>query len=335
MAVPNAVPEYIWSSLTQNDKETYLKLKESFYYSNSPILCKEKDKSTFPSELETIRAYIDSDSIGVEERSIAVGISFQPSFLSVNIQRLKILLNRCKSSINKGFQQINYISEKSRVKTHVVKSIPLLSMHPEEIRQWTIRIPSKGSYDLTNNMMHMPLPQKSTDIIKNINLGNDQIMNETLLLPQNRNNLLPTPFINSNNSIQLVSEQSCKPNHQQQALEYVKGNNHTISAVQNPPEIRLCNSQYIESNFSIDDFDISNGHEFGINDDDSAFLCSSCHFNENTDNNTYDLLTNFHDDDMYAEYHNHDDPQDDDIGLNNMSDHNGSSIDIRNNITKP
>ena len=332
------------------DREAYLKLKDSFYSSNSPILCKEKDKSTFPAELETIRTYIESKSTGIEERSIIVGVAFQPTFLSVNIQRLKILLNRCKSSINKGFQQINYISEKSQVKSHVIKSIPLLTFHPEEIRQWTIRIPSNGSKDLPIGFKHISYSINSNDIFQNFNLGSNKLQNDKpIFLPPIHNKLLPTPYIeinknqNSRNVMLLNSEQNIKPklcfsfpNQQQQIPNYIKSKNANITPIiQNPPEIRLCNSQYIESNFSLDDFDINNGHDFNINDDDSSFFCNSCQFNDICDHsdNNFDFSLNSHADEMYAEYHNHDDPQDDDIAINITSDNNGSSIDIRNNFS--
>lgn len=279
----------------------------------------------------------------VQERSIAVGMSFQPTYVSVNIQRLKILLNRCKSSINKGFQQINYVSEKSQVKSHVINSIPLLRLHPEETRQWTIRIPNNGK-DHASNLIQLPIGPISTDILPNINLINSQIQNEKITFPpQNFKNLLPTPCINSNSNMTLVSEQNFRqelcvgsPNSIHQAYEYIKNDdNRATTAIQNPPEIRLCNSQCFDCSFSIDDFDINNGHEFTVNDDDSGILCNSCGLNENcvSAENTFELSPNFHYDEMYAEYHNHDDPQDDDIGLYNISAHNGSSIDIRKNFS--
>lgn len=318
-------------------------------------MCKEKDKSNFLNELEEIRKFIESSPTGVDERSIVAGIAFQPSFVSVNIQRLKTLLNRCKSSINKGFQQINYVSEKSQVKSHLIKSIPLLNLYQSELRQWTIRIPNNGPNGFSRNFVQYHFSSQTTDI-QNINLQKIKLQNDKPILPPiiRENHLLHPPvnenfiltnLINSTSSAILTDQNSTQkvsfnpsffPTQIQPTKNIIINNDNDHSpSIQNPPEIRLCNSQCVDTTLSIDDFDISNNHELGMNEYDpyALYNCSDVNDNCSSVNNSFEIPSHFRIDEMYSDYYNHDDPQDDDIGLNSATDHNGSSIDIRNNFS--
>jgi hypothetical protein len=61
--------------------------------------------------------------------------------LAINIRQLKILLGRCKSSINGSLQQIGFVSRPpgQSVDRELMRLIPLLVDDHMELKKWTIR----------------------------------------------------------------------------------------------------------------------------------------------------------------------------------------------------
>ena len=130
------VPGEVWNSLPQPDRDAFYQLKNQL---NRKSNRNEKYQNSFHDELERIKAYTNRSEVHVQERSIITGILFAANLICVNNQQLKKLINRCKSSINNGFQQMGYLSTKAKVKKYIETFLPILSKYPKLSRQWTLR----------------------------------------------------------------------------------------------------------------------------------------------------------------------------------------------------
>jgi hypothetical protein len=104
--------------------------------------------------LDLIKAYAvrsDSDDLS---RSLVCGIVWLSSGIAVNIQQLKLLSSKCKSSINGSFVQLGYLPIPSGADTagELIQKFPFMKDQFSELRQWTIRQvkdkPTKVEIDL-------------------------------------------------------------------------------------------------------------------------------------------------------------------------------------------
>jgi hypothetical protein len=88
-----------------------------------------------------VKTYIEGDGQNQWKRAIVCGVMFLNSALAINIQQLRILMGKCKSSINGSLQQIGYISKPSthELDQEMTNMIPLLSDDHSEMKKWTIR----------------------------------------------------------------------------------------------------------------------------------------------------------------------------------------------------
>jgi len=164
------VPMLFWKMLSADDKKEYLLLKESFQNPNQ----KERHHSSIQNDLRLVVNFIERRKDLQEPRSIVSGICFTGSYICVNTSQLKCLLGRCKSSINNLFQQLGYVSGKTKVRQYILTVLPLLHRDPSLLRQWTMRcaepntrpisiIPLPNILDKRNSSTsssrnHLPLP---------------------------------------------------------------------------------------------------------------------------------------------------------------------------------
>lgn len=139
------VPERYWNMLPVEDQQEYIKMRESF----SKVNMKEKNYRGFDNDLRVVRQYIDRRPEQKQERSVICGIFFAKNFIAVNISQLKIIIGRCKSSINNGFVLLGFISAKIKVKKCIESVLPIISKDTSIIRQWTIRCLDKKIIPLT------------------------------------------------------------------------------------------------------------------------------------------------------------------------------------------
>ena len=136
---PNGVPPEFWALLDKTDQASFLNLQKSFVNGNVCHKNISNDPKSFYSELMKVKDFIHHRKENSEIRGIVAGIFFNESYVVVNIQRLKTLFNKCKSSMNKSLQLLQFVSVKSNVKSYVVSSLPILQNHQGELRQWTLR----------------------------------------------------------------------------------------------------------------------------------------------------------------------------------------------------
>jgi hypothetical protein len=75
-------------------------------------------------------------------RCLVCGVIWlDPDEIAVNVQQLRYVLGKCKSSINGAFKRMDYDGvplEPDQVK-RITTRIPYLKVHPLELRKWSIR----------------------------------------------------------------------------------------------------------------------------------------------------------------------------------------------------
>jgi hypothetical protein len=129
-----------WHLLCEEDQQQYLLLRAQFLEAIAKSRRGERIE-VFIQRLKTVKAFIDKDPQNLWKRAIVCGIMFLKSALAINIQQLRILMGKCKSSINGSLQQIGYVSKPSthEIDQEMTAMIPALKDDHSEMKKWTIR----------------------------------------------------------------------------------------------------------------------------------------------------------------------------------------------------
>lgn len=138
------IPQY-YELLTDEDKEDYIRLREKLAmpeFSNQ----RGRSKNTFVAALELTRKYVNKSDVDSLKRSLVCGITWLSNGLAVNIQQMKLLMSKCKSSINNSFGLQGYETIPSGVDSakELIVMFPFLKNNFSELRKWTIRKKDKG-----------------------------------------------------------------------------------------------------------------------------------------------------------------------------------------------
>lgn len=137
---PEPRPMY-WDLLSENDKRSYLFLRQTLA---SPTCKNRRNRSaqTFSEILEGIKTYVvRGDEKGDHDRSLVCGICWLNDKIAINTRQLRLILSKCKSSINGSFQQLGYgtIPTGADSSAELVKYFPELENNFPQLRQWTVR----------------------------------------------------------------------------------------------------------------------------------------------------------------------------------------------------
>lgn len=135
----NALPQY-WQLLDRADLEEYLKLR----LKNEENVAKSKKGErieSFNQKLDQIKKYIERDNVNQWKRSLVCGAIFLKDGIFINIQNFKMILSRCKSSINGSFQQMGYNANQCNPSAaqEIKSKIPFFSKSPNDLKKWTFR----------------------------------------------------------------------------------------------------------------------------------------------------------------------------------------------------
>ena len=136
-----------WDRLPESDKKEYSVLKKIIA---SPACKNRRTKSVeaFADVLETIKTYVVRGDSGDLYRGIVCGMFWSDDGdLAINTRQLRMLLNKCKSSINGSLQLLGYVSPHASTDTPaiIVSLFPFWKDNFRELRQWTIRRKVKES----------------------------------------------------------------------------------------------------------------------------------------------------------------------------------------------
>lgn len=126
--------------LSDDDKNKYNELREQF---SSPKYKNRRNKSNnvFKNMIRSINTFINKDNNDVYKRSLVCGIVWINDMIIINTHQLRILIDKCKSSINGSFQSIGYEALPSGEEyiNHIISLYPFMKNNYSELRQWTAR----------------------------------------------------------------------------------------------------------------------------------------------------------------------------------------------------
>lgn len=155
------LPPAYWNMLSQDDKNEYMRLRQSFHHGQK-ISSKDRRIVTFRKELNAVLHFLERSEENKEARCVLTGVCFAGKVVCVNTRQLKSFLSRCKSSINGSFQQLGYVAlrTKAKAKNCVITALPSLQNQQHILRQWTCRVVSEeAQFCFVSSFRHVQLPE--------------------------------------------------------------------------------------------------------------------------------------------------------------------------------
>lgn len=145
-----------WELLNDIDRDTYIRIRSAFA---SPVCKHRRNNSTKINGeiLNTVKSFVLRSDEDDWKRSLVCGICWMPDMIAINTRQLRLLLSKCKSSINALFVGLGYttIPTSSDFAASLVKVFPNLKDNFAELRKWTPRIPAIGAQTVG---VPVPLP---------------------------------------------------------------------------------------------------------------------------------------------------------------------------------
>lgn len=134
-----SIPKF-FNLLSDTDKLAYYAMQTQFTISMSRNQ-RNKRVSMFNQILSVIQRYCIKKDKNDWIRCFVCGVMWLPEGIAINNQQLRILISKCKSSINGSLVRIGYTNNLGRAETAaaLVKAVPLLKDNAAELRQWTLR----------------------------------------------------------------------------------------------------------------------------------------------------------------------------------------------------
>lgn len=129
--------------LNDADKKAYNKMRMTL---SSPA-CKHRrhhSKELNREIVNTIKKFVVRNDSDDWKRALVTGIAWLPNAIAINTRQLRLLLSKCKSSINALFQNLGYytIPTTNDYSSSIISCFPILKDDFSELRKWTIRLVS-------------------------------------------------------------------------------------------------------------------------------------------------------------------------------------------------
>jgi hypothetical protein len=130
-----------WDLLSPDDTDKYMELYNRFHEEFGKSRKGER-LDTFTDRLDQTRQFIESSEIDSWKRSLVSGVFFLRNALLLNIHQLRILVNKCKSSMNGSLQQLGYCAQLPRpdLEQELFAKLPLAWRDGGELKTWTFRV---------------------------------------------------------------------------------------------------------------------------------------------------------------------------------------------------
>jgi len=156
----DAIPQY-WEMLTEDEKKEYRAMHQEFV-NGAGKKNRNNRVDSFDYVLEIIKKYTERGDERDWRRFLVCGVCWLDNAIAINTRQLRILISKCKSSINGSLLKMGYSTNTSHSESWKVlyPKIPFLKDHFTELRQWTIRFKSdsiinpKG--DIIDKTQHFP-----------------------------------------------------------------------------------------------------------------------------------------------------------------------------------
>ena len=208
----NNIPRFL-DLLNSEDKEDYFLLKESLSNKGSRNR-RGKRLEAFSDMLNKVKEYSLKGNENDWKRCMVCGVCWLDSGIAINTRQLRLLIDKCKSSINGSLHRMGYspTSSGGDTSSSLIEKLPLLKGNFSELRQWTIRqlfvstpqpisIPNKPLYHTIPFLS--PAPSISEPLLSSYNLESKN------LIDSNEFDLFDDPFsIPINNWLPESSQQN-------------------------------------------------------------------------------------------------------------------------------
>lgn len=148
-----------WHLLCNEDQEHYMVLHEEFQHDLGKSRKGER-LDLFVSRVRKIHSFVERGDGNEWKRSLVCGIFFMQNALAINIQQLRLLMNKCKSSINGALLQLGYSVQPqiSTVSSDLASAVPPNYRDVYELKKWTIRVRAQQESTLYDS--RYPCPAK-------------------------------------------------------------------------------------------------------------------------------------------------------------------------------
>lgn len=137
-------PKY-FSLLPEPEKAGYIRLRNDLV-GITKMPAKMRSPEPFLNVLYRIRCFCLRNDENDWKRCLVCGVCWLKEGIATNTRTLKILLNKCKSSINGSLLKMGYITHHTRndLTAQLSSAIPILRDNFSEMREWAIRIKKEG-----------------------------------------------------------------------------------------------------------------------------------------------------------------------------------------------
>ncbi|OHT04788.1 hypothetical protein TRFO_06244 [Tritrichomonas foetus] len=134
-----ALPEF-YNLLSDSDKEGYNQLRTTLSSRNCRNR-RNKRLETFSEMLNAIQTFALRNDDSDWKRCLVCGVLWLSNGIAINTRQMRLLIDKCKSSINGSLHRMGYSAVMCRGDTsnQIVELIPMLKNNFPELRQWTVR----------------------------------------------------------------------------------------------------------------------------------------------------------------------------------------------------
>jgi hypothetical protein len=134
-----SLPKY-WDLLSSEDQTRYTYLQREL---SAPSRKNRRNRSlaTFAELIAAVQQFVVRNDEDDWKRALVCGVCWLDRTIGVNTRQLRILISKCKSSINGSFQSLGFgfVSTGSDCMAAIVGYFPVLKSNFTELRQWTLR----------------------------------------------------------------------------------------------------------------------------------------------------------------------------------------------------
>lgn len=126
--------------LSSKDQEKYIELQKKAANEENRYN-RFRRLSTMREIFNAIRQFCETENEDKWKRYLVCGIFWYDDYVVINTRQLRILIAKCKSSINGALLKMGYetVHKKSIDFSFLTNYIPLLEKNHSDFRQWTIR----------------------------------------------------------------------------------------------------------------------------------------------------------------------------------------------------
>lgn len=130
----------IFEQLTAEDRAEFEAMRKQL---EEPIHKNRRNKSTelFGDVIDRVKRYVMRGDADEWKRAFVCGICWIQDTIAINTRHLRLLVVKCKSSINNYFKNMNYgtVPATSDAGTALARYFPFLKDNYQEMRQWSVR----------------------------------------------------------------------------------------------------------------------------------------------------------------------------------------------------